>query len=115
MDLRLRHGGFAIGHGDTVFAPGFKTLLKDACAVGRRRPDLADATIAAHRRRLEKGLARLLARRPIDAEGRKPRDAVDLDCRAKLFVFLERRDVEPTNNESEWALRPSVIFRTAID
>ena len=26
-------------------------------------------------------------------------------------MFLTRRDVEPTNNESERALRPSVIFR----
>jgi transposase len=34
-----------------------------------------------------------------------------LDCRGKLFVFLKRRDVKPTNNEGERALRPSVIFR----
>ena len=107
----IRNAQYAIDHGDTIFAPGFKALLKDACAVGRRRPDLADATIAAHRRRLEKELERLLARKPTDAEGRKLRDAVYLDCRDKLFVFLKRRDVEPTNNESERALRPSVIFR----
>ena len=107
----IRDAQYAIDHGDTIFAPGFKALLKDACAVGRRRPDLADATIAAHRRRLEKELERLLARKPTDAEGRKLRDAVYLDCRGKLLVFLKRRDAEPTNNESERALRPSVIFR----
>ena len=107
----IRNAQYAIDHGDTIFAPGFKALLKDACAVGRRRPNLADATIAAHRRRLEKELDRLLACKPTDAEGRKLRDAVALDCRGKLFVFLKRRDVEPTNNESERALRPSVIFR----
>ena len=107
----IRNAQFAIDHGDTIFAPGFKALLKDACAVGRRRPDLADATITAHRRRLERELKRLLALKPTDAEGRKLRDAVYLDCRGKLFVFLKRRDVEPTNNESERALRPSVIFR----
>jgi len=107
----IRNAQYAIDHGDTIFAPGFKALLKDACAVGRRRPDLADATIAAHRRRLKKELARLLALKPTDAEGRKLRDAVYLDCRGKLLVFLKRRDVEPTNNESERALRPSVIFR----
>ena len=107
----IRNAQFAIDHGDAIFAPGFKALLKDACAVGRRRPDLADATIAAHRRRLEGELERLLALKPTDAEGRKLRDAVYLDCRGKLFVFLKRRDVEPTNNESERALRPSVIFR----
>jgi transposase len=107
----IRDAQYAIDHGDTIFAPGFKALLQDACAVGRRRPDLADATIAAHRRRLERQLDRLLARKPTDAEGRKLRDAVALDCRGKLLVFLKRRDVEPTNNESERALRPSVIFR----
>jgi transposase len=107
----IRDAQYAIDHGDTIFAPDLKALLKDACAVGRRRPDLADATIAAHRRRLERQLERLLARKPIDAEGRKLRDAVYLDCRGKLFVFLKRRDAEPTNNESERALRPSVIFR----
>jgi transposase len=107
----IRDAQFAIDHGDKIFAPGFKALLQDACAVGRRRPDLADATIAAHRRRLEKELEGLLALKPTDAEGRKLRDAVALDCRGKLLVFLKRRDVEPTNNESERALRPSVIFR----
>jgi transposase len=107
----IRDAQYAIDHGDTIFAPGFKALLKDACAVGGRRADLADATIAAHRRRLETALERLLACKPTDAEGRKLRDAVALDCRGKLFVLLTRRDAEPTNNESERALRPSVIFR----
>jgi transposase len=52
----------------------------------------------------------LLARKPANAEGRKLRDAVYVDCSDKLFVFLKRRDAEPTNNESERALRPAVIF-----
>jgi transposase len=107
----IRDAQYAIDHGDTVFAPDFKALLKDACAVGRRRPDLADTTIAAHRRSFERRLDELLALKPTDAEGRKLRDAVTLDCRGKLFVFLKRRDCQPTNNESERALRPSVIFR----
>jgi transposase len=107
----IRDAQYAIDHGDTIFAPAFKALLQDACVVGRRRPDLADATIAAHRRRLDKELERLLALKPTDAEGRKLRDTVYVDCTDKLFAFLKRRDVEPTNNESERALRPSVIFR----
>src|SRR5271154_1769670 len=36
---------------------------------------------------------------------------IDVTARDKLLVFLTRRDVEATNNESERALRPSVIFR----
>jgi transposase len=107
----LRDAQFAIDHGDTIFAPQFKEFLKDACAVGRRRSDLADATIAAHRRRLARKLDRLLDLETTDAEGRHLRDTIYLTARDKLLVFLTRRDVEPTNNESERALRPSVIFR----
>jgi hypothetical protein len=72
----IRDTQFAIDHGDAISAPGFKALLKDACAVGRRGPDLADGTIAAHRRRLEKDLERLLTLKPTDIEGRKLRGAV---------------------------------------
>src|ERR1700682_2188696 len=36
---------------------------------------------------------------------------INANARAKLLVVLSRRDVEPTNNASERALRPSVIFR----
>jgi transposase len=77
-----------------------------AAAGGASRPHHCRASP-----RLERQLDRLLARKPTDAQGRKLRDAVALDCRDKLFVFLKRRDAEPTNNESERALRPSVIFR----
>jgi transposase len=107
----IRDAQYAIDAGDTVFAPKFKALLQDACAVGRRRPTLADATVAAHRRRLANELARLLDCVPTIAAGRKLRDAIDLEARDKLFVFLTRRDIEPTNNASERALRMSVIFR----
>jgi transposase len=107
----IRDAQYAIDAGDAVFAPKFKALLQDACAVGRRRPTLANATIAAHRRRLANELARLLDCVPTVAAGRKLRDAIDLEARDKLFVFLTRRDIEPTNNASERALRMSVIFR----
>jgi hypothetical protein len=76
--------------------------------VGRIR---ANATIAPHRRRLERELKRLLPLKPTVSDGRKLRDTIYVDCTDKLFVFLKRRDVEPTNNESERALRLSVIFR----
>ena len=107
----IRDAQYAIDHGDTIFAPQFKAFLKDACAVGRRRPDLADSTIAAHRRRLTRELDRLLDLKPTDVEGSHLRAAMAVTARDKLLVFLTRRDVEATNNESEWALRPSVIFR----
>jgi transposase len=107
----IRDAQYAIDHGDTIFAPQFKAFLKDACAVGRRRPDLADSTIAAHRRRLDRELYRLLDLQPTDIEGSHLRAAIAVTASDKLLVFLTRRDVEPTNNSSERALRPSVIFR----
>jgi transposase len=107
----IRDAQYAIDAGDTVFAPQFKAFLQRACDVGRRRPDLADATIKAHARTLARTLDRLLELEPVNAEGRHLRDAIIVDARDKLLVFLSRRDVEPTNNASERALRPSVIFR----
>jgi transposase len=107
----IRDAQYAIDHGDTIFAPQFKAFLKDACAVGRRRGELADSTIAAHRRRLDRELERLLSLKPTDVEGRHLRAAIAVTASDKLLVFLRRRDVEATNNSSERALRPSVIFR----
>ena len=99
----IRDAQFAIEHSDTIFAPHFKAFLKDACAVGRRRPDLADSTIATHRRRLERELDRLLALEPTDTEGSHLRATMAVTARDKLLVFLRRRDVEPTNNGAERA------------
>mgnify|MGYP000529977944 CR=1 FL=1 len=107
----IRDARYAIDHGDGVFAPRFKAFLKDACAIGRKRKDITDTTIDRHRRRLKRDLDCLLRLEPTDAEGRHLRDAIDVNARDKLLVFLNRRDVAPTNNESERALRPSVIFR----
>jgi transposase len=107
----IRDAQYAIDAGDSVFAPAFKAFLQEACAVARRRGDLADATIKAHARRLERQLDRLLDLEPSEKNGRHLRDSMIVDGRDKLLVFLDRRDVEPTNNASERALRPSVIFR----
>jgi transposase len=107
----IRDAQYAIDAGDTVFAPAFKAFLQRACDIGRRRPDLADATIKAYARTLARELDRLLKLKPTNTEGRHLRDAIFVDASDKLLVFLTRRDVEPTNNVSERALRPSVIFR----
>ena len=107
----IRDAQYAIDAGDSIFAPGFKAFLQRACAVGRKRAALADATIAGHARTLKHELARLLELVPKQLEGRRLRDAIEVTARDKLLVFLTRRDVEPTNNVSERGLRPSVIFR----
>lgn len=107
----IRDAQYAIDAGDTVFAPKFKEFLKRACDIGRRRPDLADSTIKRYAQTLERELDDLLKLKPPNDEGRHLRDAIIADARDKLLVFMTRRDVEPTNNACERALRPSVIFR----
>jgi transposase len=106
-----RDAQYAIDAGDSVFAPAFKAFLQRACAIGRRRPNLADSTLKAYARILERELDCLLELEPTNGEGRHLRDAIIVDARDKLLVFMRRRDVEPTNNGSERTLRPSVIFR----
>jgi transposase len=106
----LRDVQYAIDAGDTRLAPGLKALLKHACEIGRRRPILADTTLAGHRRALDRRLDALLATSPDSKAGLDLKWAIAA-CRDKLFVFVTRRDVPATNNVSERALRPSVIFR----
>ena len=46
----IRDVQYLIDCGDAVLAPAFKGLLKRACAIGRRRPALADATLKTYQR-----------------------------------------------------------------
>ena len=106
----LRDAQYAIDCGDTVFAPAFKTLLKRACNIGKRRERLKDATLLDYHRRLDRDMTDLLRRDVVHPQGRKLVRAIK-KCRNDLFVCLTRRDVPTTNNGSERALRMSVIFR----
>ncbi len=107
----IRDAQFAIDAGDTIFAPAFKRFLQKACVIGRRRPDLADATIKSYARDLGRQLDRLLDLEPTQKDGSHLRASMQVDGHDKLLVFMTRRDVEPTNNGAERELRPSVIFR----
>jgi transposase len=106
----LRDVQYAIDEGDTVFAPALKTLLLRAVAIGRRRESLKDSTLAQYRADLERRLTNLLLLDQTTDAGRKLVKGVK-KCRNDLFLFVVRRDVPYTNNGSERALRPSVIFR----
>jgi transposase len=96
--------------GDTVIAPAFIGLLKRACAIGRRRPDLADATLKAYQANLEKRLHAILEMSPTNDAGRKAIGLIK-KVRPNLFVFLANREVTATNNGSERAVRPCAIYR----
>jgi transposase len=106
----LRDAQYAIDCGDEGFSTALKWLLLRAIAIGRRRETLRDTTLAQYRADLDRRLDRVLAlpRRGQAAEKLRRRIARD---RAHLFVFVTDRAVHATNNCSERALRPSVIFR----
>jgi transposase len=106
----IRDAQYAIDAGDAAFAPGLRKLLQRACAIGRRSAALADATLRAYRCKLDARLDALLRLTPTHAAGAKLKEAIK-GCRRYLFVFLENRAVPPTNNGSEQALRPCVVFR----
>ena len=106
----LRDAQYAIDAGDTAFAPGFQKLLRRATAIGQRRAELKDTTLAQYRADLDRRLNRLLTVSPTADAGRRLARGVR-KCRGDLFVFITRRDVPATNNDCERALRPSVIFR----
>jgi len=106
----IRDVQYAIDTGDTVFAPGLKGLLKRACAIGRRRERLADATLKTYEADLDRRLDRLMALVPIHPAGGKLHTVIKKN-RRHLFVFVTNRDLTATNNGSERALRPCAVYR----
>jgi transposase len=101
---------YAIDAGDDTLAPGVMALLKRAVRIGRRRPHLADATLAAYHSRLQSTLDILLKSVPATKAGLKLQRIVKR-FRQNLFVFVTNRAIPSTNNGSEQALRPAVVFR----
>jgi transposase len=96
------------GDGPAWWARAMRALFQAAIHLHHQRATLPPEPYAAQVARLERLLTWLLARSPPTAAAmklcqryRKHRDS--------LLVFLHRTDVEPTNNVSERAVRPSVI------
>ncbi len=83
----LRDIQYAIDCGDDAFAPPLKTLLKWAVRMGRRRPDLADTTLAAYHSRLRSKLDELLKIGPPTDAGQKLQRIIK-KFRQNLFVFV---------------------------
>jgi transposase len=104
---------YAIDCGESVYAQKLRGLIKRACRIGRRRPRLADATLKAYAAKLDRELDTILQAPPRCQPGEKLSRLIRR-YRQHLFVFLEQRDLEPTNNGSERTLRPCVTFRKII-
>ena len=106
----IRDVQYAVDSGDAVFAPGLKGLLKRACAIGRRRDALSDATLKIYEADLNRRLDRLMGLIPAHKAGHKLQTIIK-KVRRHLFVFVTNREITATNNGSERALRPCVIYR----
>jgi transposase len=106
----LRDVQYAVDAGDNIFAPLVAKLFRRACAIGRRREQLADATLRSYAAKLDNRLNELLRIAPKGNEGQKLQRAIK-KFRQNLFVFVTNRDLPPTNNGSEQAIRPCVTFR----
>jgi transposase len=100
----------AVERGDTAFAAALEQTVLDILAWDGRKPEWADATLAARWQDMERRLDRIVAIAPLHPEGETLRRWVKAH-RAELTLCLRRRDVPATNNASERALRPIVTAR----
>ncbi len=112
----IRDIQYAIDCGDTLFAPPLMTLLKWAIRVGRRRSELTEFNLGRLSFRLQTKLDELLRIVPEPGSGKTASAGEKLQriikkYRQNLFVFVTNRPIPPTNNGSERALRPCVVFR----
>ncbi len=110
----LRTSQHVIDCGDAAFAWRVMALLRRAIWQHRMRDKrierLGRGGPAAFRHRINAEMDALLQHEPSHPAARKLRSSL-LRARAHLFVFLDHPEVPPTNNGSERALRPGVIFR----
>lgn len=97
-------------HPSQTWAKAMQILFRYGIHLHRQRKQFSADQFAAQVARVEYHCDRLLERSlaPPDARVLQKRYRKH---RNKLFVFLYRTDVEPTNNVAERALRPSVIHR----
>ena len=107
---QLRNVQYAIDAGDDILAPMMKRVLLRAIAIGKRRDRLKDSTLLQYRADLGRRMDAIMKLRPTNRHGIRPRKRF-AKIRSNLFVFVTNRAVPYTNNASERALRPSVVFR----
>lgn len=101
----------AIKRGTTArFARDASGVLKDAIDLKRRGDSLSDHGYASACGRIEARTDRLLERSYRDGDNQRLANRM-IKHRDHLFTFLYRKEVQPTNNAAERALRPAVISR----
>jgi transposase len=108
---QLRDLRYAQEHGDQEYAPRMSRLIRMAIGLSHRRGRLRPELFAHQAARLKR-LGHRLGFGPLSSNAF---GAAQQERYRRLerswWVFLERADVNPTNNASERALRPSVVHR----
>ena len=107
---QLRECEYIIECGDYEFGTYVRMVLLRAIVISKRRRSVQSSTIKGYRYALDRRLDRCLSLTPKTVRGQKFKRRM-LRERGGLFTFCEDVDLEPTNNSSERALRPCVIFR----
>lgn len=93
-----------------TWARAMQMLFRYAIHLNHQRDQLSTDDFKTQVTRIERHCDRLLQRDLAPPESKRLQRRF-LKHRDKLFVFLYRSDVDPTNNVAERALRPSVIHR----
>ena len=96
-----------------TWSRAMQMLFRYAIHLHHQRDQLSPDHFAIQLARIERHCDRLLQRALEPPEAKRLQRRY-LKHRYKLFVFLYRTDVEPTNNVAERALRPSVIHRKVM-
>jgi transposase len=96
-----------------VWPRAMQAVLRAGIHLHHQRAALSPPSWDQQRQRLDRVCNWLLKRRLVEPNALRLQHRYQKH-RASLFVFLQRADVEPTNNVSERHLRPSVIHRKII-
>jgi transposase len=108
---QLRNLQAVVDQYPTAFWPrAMQTLFRSAIRIQGQRQHLPPDQFCQQVSRIEQ-LCDWLLQRSLSQDQASRLQRRFLKHRHSLFVFLYRTDVEPTNNRSERALRPSVIHR----
>jgi transposase len=108
---QLRDLRYAQEHGDEEYAPRMSRLIRRAIHLAHRREKLRPELFAHQAARLKRLGHRLgfgpLTKNPFGEQQQQRYRRLE----ESWWVFLDRGDVNPTNNASERALRPAVVHR----
>lgn len=100
---------------ERIWALALRHVFGRAIRLHHERDQVTPATFARRRTLIEKATDRLVFEQYVTPKTEAARLQQRYRAhRDSLYVFLERNDVEPTNNSSERDLRPSVIHRKVI-